>query len=88
MGAQLLLKIRKKEREREGGGGGEREMERGILKCEPVVELSFDKHFSSTFSPSDQVFQRCCAEVTLNPQRETFEGIWGGGGSDLLKNAS
>ena len=34
--------MRKKERERE--------REREIMKCEPV-ELSFDKHFSSTFSP-------------------------------------
>ena len=43
----------------------EKEREREIMKCEPV-ELSFDKHFSSTFSPLDQAFQRCCTEVTLN----------------------
>ena len=82
-----MNKIRKKERERER----ERERYYEVRVCVTF----FRRTFFSTFSPLDQAFQRCCAEVTLNPQQENFKGIWGGGGgggererSDLLKNAS
>ena len=52
------------------------------MKCEPV-ELSFDKDFSSTFSTLDQAFQRCCAEVTLNPYNGKILKALGGGGGEV-----
>ena len=57
------------------------------MKCKPV-ELSFDKHFSSTFSSLDQAFQRCLhRSYSESITGKYFEGIWGER-SDLLEKAS